>query len=272
MKKFIMPLAMALVLTGCSTYQYSARTVGIERHPVSSKEIAAEIVPDYDRTVTATSDYQLTRNDAINEAGYRCIIDNDIDVIVDPIVKVERAPIQSHKKYRATISGFAGKYRKTAAGVDAVKEYDKEDIEKYKLLYDPDFARYYYGKGTGDSYYINSSAPTPRKEYTPAPLAFAPKIKRQQIREFDFGNSRKLRNAGIGLTVAGVVSTFALGVPLYISEGGAGSIVFMTIGPAAVASGIPMWCIGAKRMKSSDRDANVSIGGSQTGVGIHFNF
>lgn len=160
MKKLALPLLLALVLTGCSTYQYSARTVGVNRQNVHTKEIAVEVIPDYSCKVTGSSDYQATKNDAIAEAEYRCIMENQIDVVVDPIIKVERDGLQVKKKYRATIIGFAGKYKVTEAGVDAVKEYKKDEIEKYKLLTDPEFAKYYYGKDGGDTYYINSEIST----------------------------------------------------------------------------------------------------------------
>ena len=169
----------------------------------------------------------------------------------------------------------------------------EEDIEKYRLLYDPDFAKYYYSHGTGDVYNINSTVPSVIKGSAPKPLAFAPKMEKQTVREFDFTKSRRLRNAGIGLTVAGVVSTFAIGLPCYFTAessyqysysypyGGYyyynqsafdAGVAFMVIGSAAVAAGIPMWCVGSKRMKNADRDLNVSVGGTQTGLGLRFNF
>lgn len=175
MKKFALPLLLALVLTGCSTYQYSARTVGVNRKDVHTKEIAVEVVPDYSRKVTGSSEYQATRNDAIAEAEYRCITENQIDVVVDPIIKVERDGLQVKKKYRATIIGYAGKYKVTEAGVDAVKEYKKEEIEKYKLLTDPEFAKYYYGKDGGDTYYINSEVSNGNQKGSAGIFSIAPK-------------------------------------------------------------------------------------------------
>lgn len=288
MKKTVLPVLSAIILTGCSTYQYTARSIGVDRQNVGTKEIAVEIVPDYERTVTAVSDFQTTKYDAIAEAEHRCIVENDIDVVVDPIVRIEREPMQPRKKYRATISGFAGTYRAAKAGVDAAKEYEKEDIEKYKLLSDPDFAKYYYSSGTGDIYYINSSEPAAIRKSGPASLAFAPKVRKNPEVKFDFTKSRRLRNAGIGLTAFGVISTFAVGLPLYLNGesyeysyyGGYyynngnydAGVTLMTIGSAAVAAGIPMWCIGAKRMKNSDRDLNLSVGNTQSGVGLRLNF
>ena len=160
MKKFALPLMLAFVLTGCSTYQYSARTVGVNRKDIHTKEVAVEVVPDYSRKVTATSEYQATKNDAIKEAEYLCITQNKIDVVVDPIMKIERDPFHLQKKYKATIIGYAGTYKVAKAGVDAVKEYKKEEIEKYKLLTDPKFAQHYYKTDGGNTYYINSEIGT----------------------------------------------------------------------------------------------------------------
>lgn len=268
MKKVLLPFLMALILTGCSTYQYSTRTLGVNRQPVQTKETAAEVVPDYGRLVTATSDYQLSRKDAITEAEYRCIVDNKIDVVVDPIVKVEFSPLKN-KKYKATVTGYAGTYKKAKAGVDAVSSYSKEEIEKYKLLTDPNFPQYYYNKGTGDTYFINSGASGPLK--AAASLAVAPKKGASTLtNNFDFTKAKKLRNAGAGMTIAGVLATFVIGVPVFVAAESDAGIPFMTLGSMATVAGLPMWAIGAKRMKNSGAD--VSVGGSKNGVGLKLNF
>lgn len=162
MKKFLLPLAMAFVLTGCATYQYTARTVGVGTEPIGAKKAVAEVVPDYDRVVTSSSRYERSVTAAIEAAEYRCLVDNNIDVVVDPIIKIERVPSLSMKKYKATITGFAGQYRRAPAGLDAVVDYEVEDIEKYMLMTDPEFVKQYYSKdkgakGSGDVYYINTS-------------------------------------------------------------------------------------------------------------------
>ena len=269
MKKVLLPFLMALMLTSCSTYQYSTRTLGVNRQPVQTTEAAVEVVPDYERVVSASSDYHITQKDAITEAEYLCIVNNKIDVVVDPIMKVECTPLQK-KKYRATITGYAGTYKKANAGVDAVGGYSKEEIEKYKLLTDPNFPQYYYNRGTGDTYYINSQAGSPLK--ASASLAIAPKkgTKALLTNKYDFTSAKKLRNAGIGTTVAGVLATFAIGVPVFVAAESSAGITFLTLGPIATVAGIPMWAIGAKRMKESG--ANISVASSKNGVGLKLNF
>ena len=283
MKKFFLPFAMVFVLVGCSTYQYSARMLSIDKQGVQMTETVVDVLPDYEKVVTETSDYQISSNEAVKAAAYKCIVENDIDVLVDPIIRVE----SQKNKYRATVTGFAGNYKAAEAGVDAVKEYSKDDIEKYKLLNDPDFARYYYGHGTGDSYFINSSAASVKQGPKTTSLAFAPKMKMQHVDDLYFKKSKRLRDAGIGLIVAGVVTTFAIGVPGLLGEYDSGynyaqdrpnhagfdtGFAFLLIGPSAVIAGIPMWCVGSRRMKNSNLDMNLSVGSSQSGLGLRLNF
>ena len=235
-------------------------------------ETVVDVLPDYEKVVTETSDYQISSNEAVKAAAYKCIVENDIDVLVDPIIRVE----SQKNKYRATVTGFAGNYKAAEAGVDAVKEYSKDDIEKYKLLNDPDFARYYYGHGTGDSYFINSSAASVKQEPKTTSLAFAPKMKMQPTGNLKFINAKRLRDSGIGLTFGGFVATFGIGLTTWVFsnddiEYNTG-LAFITIGSASVVAGIPMWCIGSKRMKNSNLDMNLSVGSSQSGLGLHLNF
>ena len=96
-------LLLAVVLSSCSTYQFTARQTDVRQRSIDSKEQMASIVVNYDREVTATSDYQLTRKDAIAEAEFLCIQDAKIDVVVDPIYKIEYNPFKLKKRFKAMI-------------------------------------------------------------------------------------------------------------------------------------------------------------------------
>lgn len=291
MKRFILPLLMAAALTSCSTFQYSSRSVDVNNRSIGTKETAAEVVVDYGRTVTATSDFQLTKNEAIREAEYLCIQNSKIDVVVDPVFKIEYSPFELKRKYRATVTGFAGMYKSVPAGVDAVKKYDMEDIEKYKLLTDPSFPQHYYNNGTGDNYYINSSNGQMVKSAGAASLAFAPKAKTPKpLKDFDLTKARKLRNAGMGLTIAGAIATLVIGVPCISTAGEeyydsrygymynvneeqhAAGLFFTIVGSITTVAGIPTWCIGSSRMKKSGADARLSVGGTKNGMGLRLKF
>lgn len=287
-------LGLMAVLSGCSTYQYSARQVNVDRRDIATKRQAAEIVVDYSRTVTATSDYSMTRKDAIEEAEQTCILREKIDVVVDPIFKLEFAPFKFKKKWKATVTGYAGTYKAAPAGVDAVKDYNMEDIEKYKLLTDPDFPKYYYNKEGGDSYFFNSAGAPAVSKGASASLAVAPKLKNMftpKKIKWDFDKSKKLRNAGIGLVCAGAASTLLIGAPCLTSADsgyddgyygyeyessndaayGAG-VAFTYIGILSAIAGVPMWIVGSTRMKKSDRNMSASIGTTRNGAGLRLTF
>ena len=161
------------------------------------------------------------------------------------------------------MTGYAGTYVIAAAGVDAVKDYKIEEIEKYKLLTDPDFSKYYYNKGIGDSYYINSSASQMTK--AGASLAVAPKLKAKTPKTFDYGKSLKLRNTGRVLTIVGAFSAIVLGTAM-IADNGDES--FVSLGSVCMAAGIPMWVVGSSRLKKS----NLSVSSSANGVGLRYRF
>ena len=137
-------LLLSMFLASCTTYQYTGRQTNIRNRSIDGTEQRAGIKVDYNKRVTATSNYQLTRSDAINEAEFLCIQNEKIDVVVDPIIKIEYNPLKLKKQYKATIIGFAGKYEERPTLLDESMMYTADDIEKFKLMYDPSFLPYFY--------------------------------------------------------------------------------------------------------------------------------
>ena len=158
--------------------------------------------------------------------------------------------------------------------VDCVKEYDKHEIEKFKLLTDPDFLEYYYSKEQGDVYNIYSSSnagiePATAKES----LAFIPKKLRKApkaLKKMDYGKARRIRNAGMWMTVGGAVSMFAIGLPMIMSDYEEAGPLFMGLGSVAIGAGIPMWVVGSVKMKKSN--ASLEMGNTSSGVGLRLKF
>lgn len=167
MKKFnFFLLLLGVVLSGCSAYQYSARQTNVARRSINTYEQMASIDVDYSKQVTATSNFHQTKKTAINEAEFLCIQENNIDVIVDPIYKVKRRPT-GIRKYQAVVVGFAGMYKVEPTAIDKSKQYTMEEVEKYKLLTDPVFPKYYYHNGMqGDCYYFGTQSPDVRPTST----------------------------------------------------------------------------------------------------------
>lgn len=151
-------LTVVSFLTSCTVYQYTARQTDIRDRDIDGTDQRAGIKVDYNKRVTAISDYQITRADAINEAEFLCIQNERIDVVVDPIYKIEYNPLKIKRKYKATIIGFAGMYEERQTLLEESKQYTIDDIEKFKLMYDPSYLDYYYREPQpqgGDTYEYN---------------------------------------------------------------------------------------------------------------------
>lgn len=157
-----------------STFTYTSRSNDVKNREISADGQKTHVNVDYSRKVTATSDPQVSRAEAIEEAQFKCIQQYGIDVVVDPIYKTE---FRSDRPapYVVTVIGFAGNYVREEAPVDEflAKNYSVEDIEKYRLLADPSFAKYYYNVPSGDvtNYYINGGEVS---ESRPAPAVSEP--------------------------------------------------------------------------------------------------
>ena len=180
---------IGLMMNSCTTYSYTSRSTSVRLNTMQSENLGAEVDVDFSRKVTGSSDAQVLKIDAINEAQYKCINENNIDVIVDPIYKIEFNMFQK-RAYKATVVGYAGMYKQVKTGVDAVveKNYKVEDIEKYKLITDPTFYQYYYQKdpvqgGDVTNYYINSnSSSTPAVTKTRPSLMVQPTAVPQKVK------------------------------------------------------------------------------------------
>ena len=288
---FAMLLLSCWWMTSCTTYSYMGRQVDVRARNIDMEEQMAGVVVDYSRTVTATSDYQLTKRDAIAEAEYKCIQFSQIDVVVDPIYQVEYNPFKIKMRYRATIVGFAGKYEQRPNKLDNTKQYSIEEIEKYKLLTDPDFPQYYYKTDAeGDNYFFNSAGdqPQPVKGSSVVIKDFNLKKATKPIStSYNYDKAIKLRNGGCGLLAAGVVFCLPIGLPcLYakekyydgryyhyepITEAMDAGIAFISIGLAAAVASVPMISVGAVRAKKA-QGADVALNVGSNGLGVKVTF
>ena len=273
MKKYsFILLLLGIALSSCSSYQYTARQTNVQRRDINTSEKMAGIDVDYTRQVIATSDFQLTRQSAIQEAEYICIQQSKVDVIVDPIVKIEYNPIRLKKRYKATITGYAGMYKNEPTTLEKSKDYTLEEIEKYKLLTDPTFPQYYYNNGTqGDQYYFGTKGFGSEK--TSSSLMIQPTGLKNlgTPKVYDYQQSLKLRNTGIGLLSSGVVMMFVVGLPCLLADAPGAGAAFMAIGGSAITAGVPLMTIGAIRTKKA-QNMNITMNSSSNGIGLGLTF
>ncbi len=286
-------LLLSMFLVSCTTYQYTGRQTNIRNRSIDGTEQRAGIKVDYNKRVTATSNYQLTRSDAINEAEFLCIQNEKIDVVVDPIIKIEYNPLKLKKQYKATIIGFAGKYEERPTLLDESMMYTIDDIEKFKLMYDPSFLDYYYRQplpqgGDTYNYFIKSGANVAPGKALRAPKAqpAAPKsimLQNQPARNFkpaktyNYHKAKQLRDAGISLMVLGPAVALGVGLPLFLCDYSEAMVISAitasTVGTAMFASSIPMLAVGQVRMnKAKKQTLAFSINASSNGLGLGMTF
>lgn len=292
-------LTMVSFLTSCTVYQYTGRQTDIRNRGIDGTEQRAGIKVDYNKRVTATSNYQITRSDAINEAEFLCIQEQKIDVVVDPVFKIEYNPLKMKKKFKATIIGFAGLYEERPTLLDESKKYTIDDIEKFKLMYDPSFLDYYYRQpqpqgGDTYNYYIKSGVNAAPAKGLKAPKAqpAAPKsimlkndqpARQLQPAAINYKKAKQLRDAGIGMMVCGYAVAVGIGVPLIVTahdkykepiiEQVDAAIAMWTIGGAMFVSSIPMLAVGQVRMnKAKNQTLAFSLNASSNGLGLGMTF
>ena len=284
-------LLLAVILSSCSTYQFTARQADIRQRSIDTKDQMASIVVNYDREVTATSDYQLTRKDAIAEAEFLCIQASKIDVVVDPIYKIEYNPFKMKKRFKATIIGYAGTYKEEPNRLDDSKNYTLEEIEKFKLLYDSNFPKYYYQKSnTGDTYYFNGGRPVVKEEAKSSGSIMLNNARPQRpFKPFDsfaMQKARKLRDGGISMMVCGAAVCLVAGLTTYAIAGDWGcdcsrhypgtvaGAVLMGVGGAAFVAGIPMVTVGAVRYNRMKKEESLqfTLNSGANGIGFGLTF
>jgi hypothetical protein len=101
---------------------------------VANKQFAVDVRVDLDQIVTGSSANHPTAEEARNEAYYNCIVNNNVDLVVDPLYKsVEIAAPGIFKflyknKYKYEIRGFAGFYENPTDARNQALEAAQEEL------------------------------------------------------------------------------------------------------------------------------------------------
>jgi len=138
-KGFYVVIAGLVTLCSCSTQYYSHRSVNIERKDLIVTPVVTELSVDLNRKIESVSSKRKTVDAAKDEAYYKALTDNKIDVLVDPIYSVNSTSkfLFFGGKTTAKVVGFAGKYTGTKKVLDAANEYNKIDsttVNNFKKL------------------------------------------------------------------------------------------------------------------------------------------
>lgn len=157
MKKFIILSLTIVSLYGCSAYRYSSRQISVENHNITASPTVVDVEVDYSKRIVETSRNCLSQFEALQEAKYNAIVNNNIDILVDMIYKVE----QNGTKYRVTVTGYAGYYKNSRSLYDDINllgKISKDDIEKYIILHAPAVVKYMNEKDETVNIYHNESS------------------------------------------------------------------------------------------------------------------
>jgi len=180
---------ISLLLSSCTTYQYSARQTNIERPDITAMPTVVDVTADYSKRVEVVSNWHSSKEDAINECQYIAIVSKKIDVVVDPIMKIQYRKWKIRNKYQVTLTGFSGYYsnqRTVYEDIQQMKQFSREDIEKYLILHNPSVLKYMNASSDVINIYHENGQPAKSKgtKAEPAP-------KQEPAKETKSQNKRK---------------------------------------------------------------------------------
>lgn len=140
MRNFIILISSIVLLSSCSSTNYTYRDNFIQDKPVITSEVVVDVKLDVNKKVESTSSKRKTVELAKNEAYYKAITENNIDVVVDPIFEVKTSDkiLFFGGRSTAKLKGFAGYYVNPRTKVEVIKELkliDTLDIHKFNNIY-----------------------------------------------------------------------------------------------------------------------------------------
>ncbi len=133
MKKIILSIFMVGALVSCKTFSHSSRNIALENKDVKANTFVLETVPDFSKKVKGSSTKKHTaEKSAKEEAYFNAIIDNNVDVLIDPIYSVtttKKMLLFFGGKSEATVYGYAGFYKNPKS----LKQVQQEELDQKVL-------------------------------------------------------------------------------------------------------------------------------------------
>ncbi len=113
--KIIVASSFVLALTSCKTYSHSSRIVDISTQDVVADKFVVDVEPNFSNRIkgSSTKKHKVEKS-AKDEAYFNAIIDNNVDILVDPIYSVtstKKILLIFGGKSEATVYGYAGFYK-----------------------------------------------------------------------------------------------------------------------------------------------------------------
>lgn len=288
-------LLIIFIAVSCKSVTYVPRSIDIVREDAKQGALNAELKVDLNQKVSGASDMQESKKSALISAYHNCITNNNIDVVVDPIIKLTKYSVFSSRsmknndenskwwvaQFKAEIIGYAGKYVKIESDNEEVKKFDNIDMNsviKYKMITDPDFYKSYYNNQKSNNVIINSNSNSSNKKVNNAPqtgqlqplmpLSVNPISYPEMMKK-----GKTTRDAGIALSVIGVSLLAPVGATLFCCDHETAGICCMGIGSGLTVIGAG--CLGAgvvKMKKAKQANLSMSYNVAPTGAHLALNF
>lgn len=103
---------VAFITSSCSTYKHSYRLSDVPKTRIGVTPTVVDVTPDFNKQVSGESDKRTNSiQDAKDNAYYNAIVQNKIDVLVDPIYKVKVRKGLFRTTAKAEVTGFAGEFK-----------------------------------------------------------------------------------------------------------------------------------------------------------------
>lgn len=173
-------MAVMLILSSCSTYQYTARQTDINRQNITMAPTIVDIRADYTKRIEVSSNWCNSKEEAMNECKYNAITQHKVDVVVDPIYKLEFKQGKLKHNFKATLTGFGGYYtnsRSVYEDMEQLQKFSLEDVEKYLIMHNPEVLKYMNAKGEVVNIFHGAQpcpGPKPAQVSEPAPAKEVP--------------------------------------------------------------------------------------------------
>ena len=140
MKKIILSLGVMSLLLSCSTTSHTYRANGIADKNVIAGQVVVDTKLDLKTKIEVVSSKRNTVGEAMDEAYYKAINDNNIDLVVDPIFEITTTDkiLFWGGKSTAKLTGFGAKYDNSRSKVEAIKDLksvDTTDVKKFNAIY-----------------------------------------------------------------------------------------------------------------------------------------
>ena len=145
LKRCLIALLIVIGLSSCSVTNHTYRTVQVNKEPIIVEDVVVDVKVDLTKPIKTTSSKRNSADEATQEAYFKAITENNIDLVVDPVFEISTTDkfLFFGGKYVAKLTGYAGYYSNPRTKREVVKELQTtaiKDVICFDKFYFPDAA------------------------------------------------------------------------------------------------------------------------------------